>query len=49
MKDYLDRSRKEEENLHFRYFYQAGISLEKTESLYTHTMFYLAQAYTKLG
>ena len=32
-----------------RYYYQGGVTSHRTESNYTLTMFYLAQAYTKLG
>ena len=45
----MDRTRNGEPDLEFRYFYRGGLGLEKTEGLYTHTMFYMAQAYTKLG
>lgn len=37
------------ETQRFVYMYEGGVCLSKTESLYTHTLFYLAQAYTKLG
>jgi len=33
----------------FRFFYQGGLNIKKTEDLYTLTCFYLAQANAKLG
>jgi len=33
----------------FRCYYQGGINLEEAEDSHTLTLFYLAQAYTKLG
>ena len=33
----------------FRYFYKGGLSIEKTEEIFTLTNFYFAQCYTKFG
>ncbi|KRX01654.1 hypothetical protein PPERSA_03738 [Pseudocohnilembus persalinus] len=47
--DIINNSQKinDTQNQNFYFYYEGGLSKERTESLYTHTLFYLAQGYTK--
>ncbi len=43
-----DKTEDQKKTYQFQQYYLGGDNFEKTESLFTLTLFYMAQAYTKL-